>query len=71
MLGRLIDKAKAMNLIRGLQVGKEMVEISHIQFADDILFFVKKERHVRFLVEVLNSFCQMSGLNVNLEKSAL
>lgn len=29
VLGRLIDKSKVMNLIQGLHVGREGVEISH------------------------------------------
>lgn len=45
VLGRLIDKAKAMHLIRGLQVGRETVEISHIPFVDDVLYFMILESH--------------------------
>lgn len=40
-LGRLVDRAKAANEVRGLEVGRDKIEISHIQFADDTLFFVK------------------------------
>lgn len=44
------------------------VEVSHIQFTDDTLLFVNNKSHLRFLVEILNSFCQMSGLMINMEK---
>lgn len=71
VLMRLIDKAKAMDLIRGLEMGRDKVEVSHIQFADDTLLFVKKEDHIRFLVDVVTSFCNMFGLKINLEKSDL
>lgn len=49
-------------------MGKERVEVSHIQFTDDTLLFVNNKSHLRFLVEILNSFCQMSGLMINMEK---
>lgn len=58
-----------MNLINSLQVGRERVEISHVQFTDDTLFFVKNVNHLLFLVEI--SFCQMSGLKINMEKNSL
>lgn len=64
-LGRLVDKAKVENELRGLKVGRDKIEISHIRFADDILFFVKSESHLRCLVEILNSFSQKSGLKIN------
>lgn len=51
MLSRLVEKAKSLDFIRGVQVGRERVEISHIQFADDTLFFVKEVDHLRFLVK--------------------
>lgn len=43
MLGRLVDKANAMDLLKGFEVGKERAEISHNHFADDTLFFVKND----------------------------
>ncbi|XP_073291108.1 protein ILITYHIA [Primulina huaijiensis] len=71
VMGRMIDKAKDRNLIRGIEVGRDKIEISHIQFADDTLFFGQTDDHIRFLVQVVNSFCDMSGLKINWEKSAL
>ncbi|XP_075480292.1 uncharacterized protein LOC142520994 [Primulina tabacum] len=68
-LGRLVDKAKALNEVRGLEEGRGNIEISHIQFADDTLFLVKSERHVMALVERLNSFGVKSGLKIILENS--
>lgn len=71
VLGRLVDKAKTMNEIRGLKVGRDKVVITHIQFADDTLFFIESENHMQLLLEILNPFCQRSGLKINLDKSAL
>lgn len=45
--------------------------MSYIKFTDDTLFFVKTESHLWFLIQVLNSFCQISGLMINMKKSAL
>lgn len=39
VLGRLVDKAKTRNQIQGMKVGREKVEVSHIQFADSYAFF--------------------------------
>lgn len=49
VLGRLVDKAKAMNEFRGLKVGRYKVEVSHIQYADDTLFFIERESYVVFV----------------------
>lgn len=40
-------------MVRGLEVGKDKIEVSHIQFADDTLFFVKTDSHLRCLVGFL------------------
>lgn len=68
MLGRLVDKANAMDLLREFEVGKERAKISLNHFADDTLFFVKNDSHLKYLVEILLSFCEMPGFTVNLEK---
>lgn len=45
--------------------------MSHIQFADDTLFFVNNESHQRFFIDTLNPFGQTLGLKINMKKSAL
>ncbi|XP_073035927.1 uncharacterized protein [Primulina eburnea] len=70
-LGRMIDRAKTDNILSGLVVGKEKVEVSHIQFADDTLFLVQSADHLREAVGLLNLFCANSGLKINLDKSAI
>lgn len=70
-LGRMVDKAKERKEVEGLELGRENIEISHIQFADDIMFLVKSESHLRCLMEILNYFSHQSGLKINLENSAL
>ena len=43
-LGRLIDKATQCRVIRSFIVGKDEVEVSHLQFADDTLLFMEANR---------------------------
>lgn len=47
------------------------MKISHIQFADDTLFCANNESQLRFFLDIIRAFCGMSGLKINLEKSAL
>lgn len=70
-LGRLVDRAKVVTEVRGLEVGWDKIEISHIQFADDTLFFVKSKSHLRCLVGILDDFGRKAGLTINLDESVL
>ena len=40
MLGRLMDKAYEQGVIQGFTVEREVVHVSHLQFADDTLFLL-------------------------------
>ena len=56
----------------GCQVGRENVMISHLQFADDIFFFVEKEESsFKNLLTVVGLFCSVSGLKINMAKSTI
>ena len=69
-LSRLSTFASEKRMIRGCKVGKDKVEISHLQFADDILFFLEADEFVfDNLLKVLRIFCEVSGLKVNMGKS--
>ena len=53
-----------------IKVSRNGPSISHLFFADDCLLFVKaKSAQVRLVSKVLNDFCAVSGLKVNLAKS--
>ena len=46
--------------------------ISHLQFADDTLFFLEQgESSFRNLLTVVGLFCSVSGLKINMAKSTL
>ena len=71
-LGRLIDKATQCKAIRGFTVGKDQVEVSHLQFADDTLLFMEADCNF-FLnyLAILQVFGSILGLPDNLRKSII
>ena len=67
-----MEKARECNLINGFDVEKEKVIVSHLQFADDSLFFIKNDDHsLNNLILLLDVFCLASGHKINLAKSQL
>ena len=67
-----MEKARGCGLIKGFEVGKENVLVSHLQFADDTLFFIKNDdSSLNNLILLLDVFCLASGLKINLAKSEL
>ena len=72
VLGRLIDKATQCRAIRGFTVGKDKVEVSHLQFADDTLLFMEANcNYFLNYLTILEVFSSISGLRVNLRKSII
>ncbi|KAM0963163.1 hypothetical protein ACFX2A_022668 [Malus domestica] len=72
VLSRLMEKAQENHLIKGLCIGQEKVEISHLQFADDTIFFLAEdEGGWNNLLELLKLFCSVSGLKINKAKCYL
>jgi hypothetical protein len=72
VLSRLLERAKECSLIEGLSVGRENVEITHLQFADDTIFFLKDDdQNWAKLNSILESFCFISGLKLNKAKCSL
>lgn len=56
-LGRMVDKAVGQRALRSLVVGKEGINISHLQFADDTFFFLDKEEgDLCVLISILDLF---------------
>lgn len=66
----LLRKAEGLNLIEGVSIGKNKVNLKHLQFADDTLIFVsKKEEVIINYFRILDVFVLMSGLKLNYNKS--
>jgi hypothetical protein len=72
-LNVLMEAVVGQNLFTGYRVGQQdLVEVSHLQFADDTLLLgAKSWANVRALRAVLVLFESMSGLKVNFNKSML
>ena len=68
----MTDKLVSQNLVDYLEVGREKLKVSHLQFADDTLFFIKEnENNIRILYSTLKVFCGVSGLKINFGKITL
>ncbi|XP_057746581.1 uncharacterized protein LOC130965835 [Arachis stenosperma] len=72
VLNRMIGEAVRNGRISPLLVGRDDIELSHLQFADDtILLCPPEEGIVRSYKRLLRCFEVMSGLSINFEKSSL
>lgn len=71
-LNLLTKKAIREGLLDAAVVGNEKVVVSHIQYADDMLFSIAgNERNVEAVKWVLKSFELVLGLAVNVKKSCM
>ena len=72
VLGRMTDKLVSQDRIQCLEVGRENTKVSHLQFADDTLFFIKEEEsNIRTLYSSLKIFSVVSRLKISFGKSTL
>ncbi|RVW35207.1 putative ribonuclease H protein [Vitis vinifera] len=70
VLSRMLLKAEERNVLEGFKVGRNRTRVSHLQFADDTIFFSSsREEDMMTLKNVLLVFGHISGLKVNLDKS--
>eukprot|EP00253_Pinus_taeda_P007926 PITA_07926 len=69
-LGRIIKRETRRNKLRGLKLWGNNLTITHQQFVDDIMLFREVSlREVRIIKEVLETFSEASGMEINKEKS--
>ncbi|XP_057745007.1 uncharacterized protein LOC130962866 [Arachis stenosperma] len=72
VLNRMIGEVVRNRRISPLLVGRDNVELSHLQFIDDtILFCTPDDKIVRNYKRLLRCFEVMSGLSINFDKSSL
>ncbi|KAL4278435.1 hypothetical protein GQ457_03G038090 [Hibiscus cannabinus] len=71
-LSVLIRSANKMSLFNGVRLGPSVPEITHLQFADDLIIFCgASETQIKNVVRLLKGFEIASGLKLNLLKSKL
>ena len=72
VLSRMLLRAEERNLLEGFRVGRNRIRVSHLQFANDTIFFSNTcEEELQTLKSLLLVFGHISGLKVNLDKSYL
>ncbi|XP_015960730.1 uncharacterized protein LOC107484701 [Arachis duranensis] len=72
VLHRMIGEAVRNGRISPLFMGRDNIELSHLQFADDtIVFCPPEEETVKNYKRLLRCFELMSGLSINFEKLSL
>lgn len=68
----LMEEAVKKRLFEGIKVGKNEVLISHLQYADDVVFFGKWSLgNLKNLLKILSCFQLLSGLKINVGKSKI
>lgn len=55
----------------GLKIGKDRIELTHLQFVDDTLLFISHETEQLLNFRLLKCFSIMTGLSINFHKSSL
>ena len=72
VLSRMLMRAKERNMLEGFRVGRNRTRVSHLQFADDTIFFSNtREEELQTLKSLLLVIGHISGLKVNLDKSSI
>ena len=68
----MLLRAEKRNSLEGFKVGRNKTRVSHLQFADDTIFFSNTyEEELQTLKSLLLVFGHIYGLKVNLDKSNL
>ncbi|GMI99018.1 hypothetical protein HRI_003571100 [Hibiscus trionum] len=71
-LSVLIYKAMERGIVKGVCIGSSGYQISHLQFADDLILFLEaSEDNIRNTKRVLRIFQAISGLQLNLNKTRM
>ncbi|RVW41751.1 putative mitochondrial protein [Vitis vinifera] len=63
VLSRMLLRAEERNMLEGFRVGRNRTRVSHLQFADDTIFFSNtREEDLQTLKSLLLAFGHISGL---------
>ncbi|GJT75705.1 putative RNA-directed DNA polymerase, eukaryota, reverse transcriptase zinc-binding domain protein [Tanacetum coccineum] len=65
-------KAEALGLFKGVSIGRDNLNISHLMYADDVICFGEWSWiNARNLISLLRCFFLVSGLRINIHKSVV
>ncbi|RVW28753.1 Transposon TX1 uncharacterized 149 kDa protein [Vitis vinifera] len=65
VLSRMLVRAEERNMLEGFRVGRNRTRVSHLQFADDTIFFSNtREEDLQTLKSLLLAFGHISGLKL-------
>lgn len=68
----IMENAKNKGVIEGIKLRDNMDSITHLQFADDTILFLKPDlENIRNVKRLLQCFQLVSGLKINFGKSSL
>ncbi|XP_071740498.1 uncharacterized protein [Rutidosis leptorrhynchoides] len=71
-LNILTKRALSNGHLQGLKIGHDNLVITHLQYADDTIFFGEwNKRNAKYISKLLKCFENISGLKVNFRKSKL
>ncbi|KAJ9558233.1 hypothetical protein OSB04_012847 [Centaurea solstitialis] len=71
-LNVMVEEALEKGLFKGVKVGSNEVVLSHLQYADDVIFFGEwGAENIVNLVKLLKCFHAVSGLKVNIDKCSI
>ncbi|XP_071708359.1 uncharacterized mitochondrial protein AtMg01250-like [Rutidosis leptorrhynchoides] len=71
-LNALTKAAVRGNKFSGVDIGRDKIHVSHLQYADDTIYFRNwSDANIRNLMKLLKCFELTSGLKVNYHKSRL
>ena len=68
----VIQKAVTLKLVNGVKIGNDDLPLSHLMYADDVIFFGDWNlQNASNLIGISQFFYVMSGLNINVSKSKI
>lgn len=68
VLSKMIDRAAAEGIV-GNHPGCKNIKLTHLCFADDLIFADAERRSIEGILKVFEEFDRMSGLKISREKS--
>lgn len=72
VLAKLLDRASNLHIFSGVSLPSYSSPITHLQFADDVILFLKPDcNSIIGVKRVLQTFQVLSGLKINFSKSSL